>query len=188
MNTIDFSISQQEKQFAIDHLNQSGGAFIDSIIHLNEEQWYKRPGPGQWSAAECAQHLLETELYFFRSTIDKMLSEDARPDRISETAGKDSAIIASMESRQHKIQGQPWEESSDKIIDKDSLIAAFQAKRAENIAWLEKAGENFRVHFVDFPGIGAMDVYQVILFISAHTTRHTGQIQEILSLQPAMAA
>lgn len=188
MHTNHFSISQQEKQFAIDHLTKTGIAFIDSILHLNEKQWYRRPGPGQWSAAECAQHLLETELYFFRPTIDQMLADAANPERMSETAGKDHGIIASMESREHKITGQPWEESSEKIIDKDSLIAAFQAKRAENIAWLEKAGDNFRVHFIDFPGVGAMDIYQVILFISAHTTRHTGQIQEIFSLQPVMAA
>lgn len=185
MNTND--ISGQERNFAIEHLNKSGQHFIDSIRDLNEKQWYQRPGPGQWSAAECAQHLLETELYFFKPTIDKMLAEDAKPERMSETAGKDSLIIASMESREHKIKGQPWEESSDKVIDKAALITAFQAKRAENIAWLKKSGENFRVHFIDFPGMGAMDVYQFILFISAHTTRHTGQIKEIHSLQPALA-
>lgn len=188
MNTTDFSISSQERQFAIDHLNRSGRAFIDSIIDLNESQWYMRPGPGQWSAAECAQHLLETELYFFRPSIDKMLEDAANPKRVAETAGKDNMVIASMENREHKIKGQPWEELTDKIIDREALIAAFQAKRAENIAWLENAGENFRVHFIDFPGMGALDVYQFILFISAHTTRHTGQIQDIRQLQPAYSA
>lgn len=180
MNTKAFSISIQEKQFAIDHLSRTGKAFIDSISGLDEKQWYQRPGPGQWSPAECAQHLLETELYFFMPTIEKMLADAADSSRMSETEGKDQGVIAAMESRVHKIKGQPWDESSDKIIDKAALIASFQAKRAENIAWLEKNGENFRVHFIDFPGLGALDVYQFILFISAHTTRHTNQIEEMV--------
>jgi 23S rRNA G2069 N7-methylase RlmK/C1962 C5-methylase RlmI len=183
-----YSITAQEKQFAIDHLRCTGKAFTDAISDLNEMQWYMRPGPGQWSAAECAQHLLETELYFFKPTIDKMLADLADPSRMEAASGKDSMVIASMESREHKIKGQPWEESSDKVIDKEALMAAFQAKRAENIAWLEGSGENFRVHFIDFPGLGALDVYQFILFISAHTTRHTGQIQDIRALQPVLSA
>ncbi len=188
MNTKDFSISPEEKQFAINHLNLTGKAFIDSISELNDKQWYQRPGPGQWSPAECAQHLLETELYFFMPTIEKMLADAPDASKIKETAGKDQGIISAMESRVHKIQGQPWEETADKIIDRNALISSFQSKRAENIKWLEQHGENFRVHFIDFPGMGALDVYQFILFISAHTTRHTGQIEEILTQQPVLSA
>jgi uncharacterized damage-inducible protein DinB len=183
-----YSITAQEKKFAIDHLRRTGKAFIDAISDLNETQWYMRPGQGQWSAAECAQHLLETELYYFKSSIDKMLSEPADHSRMEAASGKDSMVIAAMESRESKIKGQPWEESSDKVIDKGALMAAFQAKRAENIAWLEGSGEDFRVHFIDFPGLGPLDVYQFILLISAHTTRHMGQIQDISALQPVISA
>jgi uncharacterized damage-inducible protein DinB len=183
MNHSDYSITSQERQFAIDHLRRSARAFLDSISDLNEKQWYMRPGPGQWSAAECAEHILETELYFFMPTVEKVLSEPADPSRMQETAGKDSQVIASMENRTHKLKGRPWEESSEKVIDKAALMATFEAKRAEHIAWLENAGENFRVHFFSFPGAPAMDVYQLVLFLSAHTNRHTGQIQDIRELQ-----
>ena len=186
MNTSNYSISSEEKQFAVSHLTASGRAFMNSIANMPENLWYMRPGPGQWSPAECAQHLLETELYFFMPSVEKMLADAPAPGRIAETQGKDQMVIASMENREHKIKGQPWEETSDKIIDKAALIASFQAKRAENIAWLENNGDDFRIHFIDFPGMGALDVYQFILFISAHTTRHTGQIQDIIELQPVL--
>lgn len=185
MNFNNNSINAQEKQFAIDYLNRTGKSFIDAISDMSEKQWYLRPGPGEWSAAECAQHLLETELYFFMPSIEKMLAEAPNPERMSETAGKDQAIIESMEIRTYKIKGQPWEESSDKVIDKGALIAAFEAKRAENIQWLEGSDGNFRANFIEFPGMGPLDVYQFILFIAAHTTRHTTQIQEIPVLQAA---
>ena len=185
MNSNTFHITASEKQFAIDHLNRTGKAFINAISDMSEKQWYRRPGPGEWSAAECAQHLLETELYFFMPSVEKMLAEAPNPDRMIETAGKDQTIIDSMEVRTYKIKGQPWDESSDKIIDKAALIASFEAKRAENIQWLENSDGNFRANFMEFPGMGALDVYQFILFISAHTTRHTVQIQEIPVLQAA---
>lgn len=185
MNSNTYAITAQEKQFAIDHLRKTGKAFIEAISDMDDKQWYRRPGPGEWSAAECAQHLLETELYFFMPTVEKMLAETPNPDRMKETAGKDQAVIDSMEIRTYKIKGQPWDESSDKVIDKAALISAFEAKRAENIHWLENSDGNFRANCIDFPGLGALDVYQFILFISAHTTRHTGQIQDIPVLQAA---
>ena len=179
MNSTPYLITPQEKQFAIDHLRRTGKAFIDAIADMGEKQWYRRPGPGEWSAAECAQHLLETELYYFMPSVEKMLAEAPDPEKMKLTSGKDQAVIDSMEIRTYKIKGQPWDESSDKVIDKAALISAFEAKRAENIQWLEKSDGNFRANFIDFPGMGALDVYQFILFISAHTTRHTGQIQDI---------
>ena len=185
MNSNTYSITAQEKQFAIDYLNRTGKAFVEAISDMSEKQWYRRPGPGEWSAAECAQHLLETELYFFMPSVEKMLADAPDPDRMKETAGKEQAVIDSMEIRTYKIKGQPWEESSDKVIDKAALISAFQAKRAENIQWLENSDGNFRANFMEFPGMGPIDVYQFILFIAAHTTRHTAQIQEIPVLQEA---
>lgn len=176
------NITDAERAFAIQHLTQTGKAFIDSIRDMTEAQWYMRPGPGQWSASECADHLLQTEVYFFMPTIQKMLSEPADPARRAETAGKDEAAIASMENRTYKIKGQPWDETADKKIDKEALIAGFEQKRAEVIAWLSDTQDALRVHYTTFPGLETIDVYQFILMISAHTTRHTGQIEDIKEL------
>ncbi len=178
----EYQITEAEKQFAIDHLTRTGKEFVDSIRGLTEKQWYLRPGPGQWSAAECADHLLQTELYYFMPTIQQMLSEAPNPDRRSETAGKDELAISSMENRTYKIKGQPWDESSEKKLDIEEVISAFSEKRKEIIEWLRNSNDAFRVHYTYFPGLETLDVYQFILMISAHTTRHTGQINDIKEL------
>jgi uncharacterized damage-inducible protein DinB len=183
MSTTNYKISEEEKQFAISHLTKTGEEFINSIRDINEKQWYLRPGPGQWSVAECADHLLQTELYYLMPTIQQMLAEPADPDRLSETQGKDEISFQSMENRTFKIIGQPWEESSDKVIDKNALIDAFTAKRKEIIEWLSQSNDDFRVHYTTFPGLETIDVYQFILMISGHTTRHTGQINDIKELE-----
>lgn len=178
-----YQISETEKAFAIAHLANSRDNFINTIENMDEDQWYMRPGPGQWSAAECADHILQTELYFFMPTVQKMLSEPANPEKMKEAAGKDQIAIDSMEKREHKLVGQPWEERSELEISKGQLIESFRIKRNEFIQFLKSADEEFRVHFTYFPGLETIDTYQFILFISAHTNRHTGQIQDIKDLE-----
>jgi hypothetical protein len=182
MDTSTHTITAEERQFAIHHLTQTGKAFIDSIRDLTEVQWYMRPGPGQWSASECADHLLQTELYFFMPTIESMLAQAPDPSRMTETAGKDELCVKSMESRSIKIKGAPWDETAEKKIDKGELIRQFEAKRASVVEWLAQTDAAFRVHYTSFPGLDTIDVYQFILMISAHTTRHTHQIEEIKML------
>jgi len=176
-----YKITKEEKQFAIEHLTRTGKEFIESIQDLNRNQWNIRPGAGQWSIAECADHILKTELYFFMPTIQKMLSEPADAGKMAEAAGKDEISYKSMENRSYKIVGQPWEESSEDTINRETLMAEFASKRAEIIEWLKNSEDEFRVHFTSFPGLDTIDVYQFILMISGHTTRHTAQINEIKS-------
>jgi hypothetical protein len=177
-----FQITSEEKAFALDHLARSRDHFIKTIADINETQWYLRPGAGEWSAAECADHLLQTELYFFMPTVQKMLSEPADPEKRSEAAGKDQMVVESMEKRAMKIKGQPWEEKSEYIVDKEALVQNFLKERNAFISYLESSDDEFRAHFTFFPGMETIDVYQFILFISAHTNRHTDQISDIKKL------
>jgi hypothetical protein len=107
-----------------------------------------------------------------------MLSEPANPEKRKEAEGKDVASYAGMEDRSYKIKGQPWEEVFEKKIDKENLIKSFLEKRSEMMEWIKNTDEELRVHFTYFPGLETIDVYQLILFVSGHTTRHTLQIVE----------
>ena len=180
MKNVEYQINTQEIDFAATHLAKTRDAFVKSIEGLTDKQWYHRPGPGQWSIAECADHLLQTELYYFEPTIKTMLAEPANPERLAEATGKDAGAYSSMEDRSYKIKGAPWEEVFEKKIDRENLISSFLQKRNEMIEWVKNTDEELRVHFTVFPGLDTIDVYQFILFISGHTTRHTGQILDIV--------
>lgn len=176
-----YQITETERQFALNHLSASRDNFINSIRDLSENLWYRKPGPGEWSTAECAEHILQTELYYFDPLLHKALSEEPKPERRPEVDGKDGIAISIMEERAFKVKGAPWEEIPDKKIDKKALMADFLAKRNAIIDFLKTSDAEFRVHFIDAPGMGLLDAYQFILYISAHTNRHTGQIQDIIS-------
>lgn len=176
-----YQLTDDERLFALNHLSASRDMFVNTIRDLGENLWYRKPGPGEWSTAECAEHILQTELYYFEPLLFKSLAEDARPERRSEVEGKDGIAVSIMEERAFKVKGAPWEEIPDKKVDKEALIADFLAKRNAIIDFLKTSDAEFRVHYIDAPGMGLLDAYQFILYISAHTNRHTGQIQDIIA-------
>lgn len=180
MQNNSYQITEQEKTFAIEHLTKTRDAFVNTIKDIDERQWYAKPGQGQWSIAECAEHLLLTEVYYFMPNIQKMLSEGPDPSKMSLTAGRDGFGIAMMENRTFKVVGAPWEEAPGREIDKDNLIGTFLVKRNEVIEFVKNTQDPLRACFMEAPGLDTVDVYQFILYISAHTTRHTGQIEDIL--------
>lgn len=187
MQNASFQITQSERDFAVSHLQKTRDALINAIENLTEEQWYYRPEPGQWTPAQCASHLLETELYFFMPTLEKMLAEPANPERMKDAQGKDQICYMSMEDRSFKIKGQPRTDDEVNAVDKEALIAAFLQKRNENIEWLKSTTEELRAHFTIMPFLETLDAYQFILFVSGHTTRHTLQILETLNSVPAFS-
>ncbi len=187
MQNPQFQITPLERDFAIAHLERTRDALVKAVENLTEEQWYFRAEPGQWTPAQCASHLLETELYFFMPTLEKMLSEPADPDRMKDAQGKDQLSYMSMEDRSFKIQGQPRTDEEGKKVDKESLISAFLQKRNENIEWLRSTTVELRTHFTVMPFLETLDAYQFILFVSGHTTRHTLQIEEVLNSLPVFS-
>lgn len=175
-------ITGAERQFAVDHLSRSGSRFIEVVRGIPEHLWNHRPGKGQWTAAECAEHIQLTEAYFFMPTIDTILAEAPDASRQAQTSGKDETCIRFMENRSDKISGQPWEETADKQIDRDAILLSFMEHRQRNIDWLRETDASLRLHYTYFPVLETIDAYQFILMMSAHTTRHTDQIREILDL------
>ncbi|HEY0769759.1 MAG TPA: DinB family protein, partial [Sphingobacteriaceae bacterium] len=53
-------------------------------------------------------------------------------------------------------------------------------KRDDHINYVKTTTDDLRNHYVDLP-FGKLDAYQIILFMAAHSKRHTDQIDEILS-------
>lgn len=177
-----YQISEAERSFALNHLSASRDLFVNTIRDLSEGEWYLRPGAGEWTPAECAEHIFQTEIYYFDPILKQMLASPAAPEKMPEVVGKGEAAMAAMEGRTFKVKGQPWEEIPDKRVDKDALIRDFLSKRNEIIEFLKTADDEFKVHVGPVPGMGDLDAYQFILYISAHTNRHTGQIQDVLDL------
>jgi hypothetical protein len=63
--------------------------------------------------------------------------------------------------------------------DRAALIAHFKQSRDRNIAYIRDTQDDLRSHFMEHPMLKTIDAYQVMLFLSAHSQRHTDQIKEV---------
>jgi len=57
-------------------------------------------------------------------------------------------------------------------------LDAFKADRNKLIDYIQKTNDDMRKHIAKMP-FGSLDSYQLVLLISAHTNRHTQQINEV---------
>lgn len=168
-----------EKEFLINHLKTTRDSFVSSIKGLSDEEWNTKPEDGGWSPAQCAEHIAIVESVFL-AQVKKILKTQEEPEKMKEVVGKDKVVIGAMLDRSFKIKGSAEEEVPNKKIDKEQLINNFLKHRNEIIDWAETTKEPLKAHFTSFPGIGHIDAYQYMLFISAHTERHTMQLKEVL--------
>jgi hypothetical protein len=55
----------------------------------------------------------------------------------------------------------------------------FEERRAANIEFARTTQESLRGRFYPHPLVGMIDCYQWLLFLAAHTERHSAQMEEI---------
>jgi hypothetical protein len=174
------SLSQGERDRALSELHATRKEFLDIVTKVSDAQWAFKPSPQAWSLAEIAEHitLSETEL---PAMVAKAMAEPANPLKLSEAKGKDAMILEKVPMRDQKAQAPPILQPRGKWPTRAALVAAFQAARDRNLAYLRETNDPLRAHELDHPAMGPLDCYQWYLLIGAHTERHIDQMREVMT-------
>lgn len=165
--------------YTIGHLRKSRMAFIGSINGLSAAQWNFKPAPDKWSIAECFEHLAiaeEDRLRIVRAASAEPLTEDMK------LPGKafDQQLLKIYLNRETKAQAPEVLKPSGRWKDQDSLRKDFWQMRSDTIRFAETTTANLRDHgFMHTMLKRPLDCVQWLLVISAHTERHTMQIEEV---------
>jgi len=167
-----------DRDKAIDHLKGSQSELLKTVKGLSDEQLNFKPTQEAWSIAECVEHLAISETTLFGAA-NQSLQADADPSRRSEVQFSDDQILGIITDRTTKIKTRTELEPTNKFGAYDGAVAEFKTKRKESIKFVKSTSEDLRNHYFEFP-FGVVDSYQVILFMSGHTLRHTAQIKEIM--------
>ncbi len=173
------TLSEQERKFALENLENSRKKFLNSISGLSEAQWKYKPAPDRWSIAECAEHIALTEQTIFQLVTEKIMKSDAvaRPTPPSPEA--DGAIVSAVKNRTTKATAPEFLRPSGRYPTREALISDFNTSRDRTIAYVQKTQEDLRGHLSEHPLLKQLDAYQWILLLSAHSERHTAQIEEV---------
>jgi len=165
--------------FATGHLRKSRMAFVAAINGLSDAQWNYKPGPGKWSIAECAEHIAVAEqelLQLVRRTSVTPLD----PAMVLPGKGFDQEVIKIYLNRDVKAQAPETLKPSNRYKDATALRQDFWQNRTDTIRFAETSNANLREHGEMHSMLKRpLDGVQWLLVISAHTERHTAQIEEV---------
>ena len=172
------TLTQAERDRAIAELTASRQQFLDSVAGLSAAQWNFKPDEKTWSVAECAEHIAVSEDVIFGS-VAKVVKMPAAPDKKS--AVTDDFILTAVVDRTHKFQAPEVLQPTHRFATPQELIEHFKQSREQTIAYVRDTQDDLRAHFFDHPVLKTMDTYQWILLLSAHSRRHTAQLNEVKS-------
>jgi len=170
------TLTQTDRDKGVQYLQQTRDGVVDAVKGLSEAQLKFKPGPDRWSVAETLEHIALAEDFIFQNVTDKIMKAQAAATT-RDTAKIDAGVLAMIPDRSHKAQAPPPLVPTGRWTPAATL-EHFLASRAKTIEFLQTTPD-LRQHVVDSPLGQPLDAYEWLLFIGAHSERHTKQILEV---------
>jgi hypothetical protein len=173
------TLTAEEREVALKNLQATRDAFLKSIAGLSEKQWRFKAAPDRWSVAEVSEHIAVAEAAIFGLVQKQIMTSPADPAKRAEVVGKDEIILTKVPDRSHKAQAPEFLKPTNRWAAREELTKAFEESRQATMDYIRTTNDDLRDHFGTHPVLGRLDAYQWILLISAHSERHTKQIEEV---------
>jgi Protein of unknown function (DUF664). len=170
-------LSAEELNRATEHLKNTRAAFIAATDGLSAEQWNFKPAPDRWSVAQVAEHIAAAEDALFGLVQAQVMTAPARTEPVN-VKEIDDLILQAIPDRSAKRQAPEPLKPTARFGSGPESVSHFKEARAKTLAFLTET-KDLRDHAIDSPLGQKLDAYQWLLFISAHSERHTKQINEV---------
>jgi hypothetical protein len=177
-NRLDTSLTHAERKYALNLLTETKDNILKKVKGLTADQLNFKADADTWSVAECVEHIAISENNIF-GFCQMGLKEPADPSKRSEVKMTDEDVIKMITDRSVKRKTQEAFEPTGKFGSFDATLTEFKTKRDNNINYIKTTSDDLRNHYNDFP-FGKLDTYQTILFMAAHSKRHSDQIDEVM--------
>ena len=176
ISTLAASLTDADKKKGLAQLERTRAGVVGSTKGLSEAQWKFKEGPDRWSIAEVVEHIAVVEEVLLQNTSqDVMKAPAGKPDR--DYARTDEFVLTAIADRTKRVQ------APEPVVPKgrwstQEALNRFLKTRQQATEFL-KSTPGLRDHVVDSPLGQPLDAYQWLLYMSAHSERHTKQILEV---------
>jgi hypothetical protein len=171
-------VSQADKERALQYLESTKNGVLDATRGLSEAQWNFKSAPDRWSVAEVVEHLAAAEDLLRGMTQEQVMKSPAVPVRDAvETRKADEGVLMLVPDRSHKAQAPEPLKPTNRFGSPAAAQKHFVESRVATEEYL-KSTPGLRAHLGDSP-LGKLDGYEFVLFIAAHSERHTKQMLEV---------
>jgi hypothetical protein len=170
------TLSQADRDKAMKYLESTKLGVLDATKGLSAAQWNFKPAPDRWSVAEVTEHIASAEDFIRGMIVEKVMVGPAPAgENVVEI---DEMVMKMIPDRSHKAQAPEPLKPSNRFGSPEGSLKHFAEARATTEDFLTKT-PGLRDHAVDSPLGKKLDGYEWILFIAAHSERHTKQILEV---------
>lgn len=173
-------LSKEEKDFAIQFMNESTDYMLSTLRGLSEEQLKFKPDANSWSVEDCLKHLMISEQAIWTAFVETPLKGSADPDNRDALQLSDEQVIQFITSRERKAKTSEQAEPQNIEGDYKDVLKDLKKLRSAHAKWLKSTEEDLRNRVADSP-LGKIDLYQAVLLISGHVRRHTDQMKEVMN-------
>ena len=175
------TLSKKERKFAKDYLKDTKKDLVKTVSTLSEAQLKFKPAPDRWSVEECVMHIAVAEKGLW-AMAEQALAAPANPEKRADIKATDEQWIAGVADRSKKFKApetiQPQNSGFKSLAE---ALASFKESRDKIINYISDTKEDMRSHVITNSPLGAMDAYQMALFVGAHSNRHTQQLKEVMA-------
>ena len=171
------SVTPEDRDKAIKYLEKTRANVLASTKGLSEAQWNFKQATNRWSVAEVTEHIAVAEDFLMDMIKDKVMTAPARAEG-EDVKAIDDFVLKAIPDRTVKAQAPEPLQPNNRFGSPKESLKHFRDSRAKTIAFLKKT-KDLRQHAADSPLGKKLDGYEWVLFVAAHSERHTKQIEEV---------
>jgi len=172
-----FAQTAEERASAAAYLEKTKAGVIAAAKGLSDAQLNFKPAPEKWSVAQVLEHIASAEDMLFGMIQGQVMKAPARTEA-DDLKALDQLILTAIPDRTQKRSAPEPLIPNDRFHGAKASLEHFAAARDKTIAFL-KDTQGLRDHATDSPMGKKFDGYQWVLFIAAHSERHTKQMIEV---------
>lgn len=165
-----------ERNRVLDQFAASQAQLVGLVEGLTPAQLSFQTAPNRWSIGGIVEHVMAVEARIMRA-IGKMSAMPAQSGEHSLV--KDETLWRKVLDRSAKLEAPEAVQPAGKYSDAAALLEDFRALRAKSMEWVASTEASLRGHLIPHLAFGEIDLYQWLIVLSMHGSRHALQIEEI---------
>ena len=171
------TLSPAEVNKAVQYLEKTRSGVIKATQGLSPAQWNFKPATNRWSVAEVTEHIAAAE-DLLRDMIQNQVMKSPVATNAANANQVDAMVMKRVPDRSVKAQAPEPLQPRNRYGSPEASLKHFEESRAKTIE-LVQSTPDLREHSADSPLGTRLDGYEWVLFIAAHSERHTKQIEEV---------
>jgi hypothetical protein len=171
------NLAPEDLNKAVKYLDKTRDDVLKATKGLSEAQWNFKPATNRWSVAEVTEHIAAAEDFLRDMIQNKVMTAPARTEP-EDVKALDELVLQKVPDRSTKAQAPEPLQPNNRFGSPKASLKHFKESRADTVKFLETT-KGLRDHAADSPFGKKLDAYQWVLFVAAHSERHTKQIEEV---------